>query len=272
MAKKLHLRKRVWVLFLGILALILIINVIYVAAFSKTAYTFSNENVASTSIPKDFDGFKIACFSDIHLQNTSDVTRLTAILNKLSKQDIDLLLFDGDLYYSKVFSSQKVIKALKSVDAPYGKFAVLGDEDMAHSTEVTSLLNDGGFEVLNNEKRPIYYKDKEIDLYGLSTSAQTSILDSDNYSIVLTHYPDTFSQSAGHTSLQLSGHSGGGYITLPFIGGLFKVKHAKTYTSGSYTKKKSTLLISNGVSPSPLYPYKWGAKNDIMIITFTYGH
>ncbi|MDD6423399.1 MAG: metallophosphoesterase [Intestinibaculum porci] len=272
MARKFKLRKRVYVLFAGIIALILVINVIYVAAFSKTAYTFSQENVASTSIPKDFDGFKVAMISDVHLKTEADLTRLTQILKELSTKDIDLALFGGDLYYSKIFSSEKTIQALKSVEAPYGKFAVLGDEDESQGKEVTALLNDGGFEVLNNEERPIYYKDKEIDLYGLSTTPQASLLHSANYSIVLTHYPDSFTTIAGHTSLQLSGHSGGGYLTFPLIGSLIKVKHAKTYTHGTYTKKKSTLLISNGVAPSPLYPYKFGAKNEVQIITFTYGH
>jgi predicted MPP superfamily phosphohydrolase len=236
---------------------------------AKNDYTISSYSYTSTKLPRRFDGFKVAFISDVHLENKDDVIRFKKIITKLKKQEIDLALFGGDLYYSKVFSSATVTSILSSVTASYGKFAVLGDEDVSNK-QTKTILAQSGFEVLDNEERPLYYNDATIDLYGLSTSPKTSILQNDTFSLIFTHYPDTFTSTAGKCNLQLSGHSEGGSVVLPFVGGMIKRSHASKNVNGSYNLKSSRLMISNGVSPNPKTPYKFFAKNEIMVVTLHY--
>lgn len=272
MSRKLpRLKKHVWVTLLVILALAVAAEVVYVSVYSRYAYTISETTVESTAFPRAFNGFSIAMISDVHLRSKSDLTRLRKIFKKLNTQKPDMVLFGGDLYASRVFSASAVMQELKSVKAPYGKFAVLGDEDAKNRQQTTTILNDGGFEVLSNEERPIYYKEKKITLYGMTTDGTATKIDHDNYTIVLTHYPDDFKTYASSCDLQLSGHSGGGYIVLPIIGGLIKTSHANQYVHGTYHKGKATLLISNGVSPIASTPYKFGAKNEVKIVNLQYG-
>lgn len=273
MSRKLpRLKKHVWITLLVILALAVASEVIYVSVYSRNAYTISHTTVESSSFPRAFNNFSIAMISDVHLSKKSDLDRLQKIVKKLNAQKPDMVLFGGDLYASRVFSATNVMKVLKAVKAPYGKFAVLGDEDTKNRQQTTTILNDGGFEVLNNEERPIYYKEKKISLYGMTTSGTSTKIDHDNYTIILTHYPDDFKTYASSCDLQLSGHSGGGYIVLPIIGALIKTSHASQYVHGTYHKGKATLLISNGVSPTASTPYKFGAKNEVMIISLHYGN
>lgn len=273
MSRKLpRLKKHVWITLLVILALAVASEVIYVSVYSRNAYTISTSAIESTAFPRSFNGFSIAMISDVHLNKKSDLTRLKKIIKKLNAKNPDMVLFGGDLFARRIFSASEVMKALKSVKAPYGKFAVLGDEDAKNRQQTTTILNDGGFEVLNNEERPIYYKEKKITLYGMTTSGTSKKIDPDGYTIVLTHYPDDFKTYASSCDLQLSGHSGGGYIVLPFIGALIKTSHATQYVHGTYHKNKATLKISNGVAPIESTPYKFGAKNEVMIVRLHYGN
>ena len=239
----------------------------YTYFFSATDLTFSNINVKSNQIPAKFANFKIAYLSDLHIRSQKDITRLKKIVDELNDCTYDMVLFGGDLFESKVISDSTVESLLKKIDSNYGKFAVLGNEDEAHSSEVTQVLNEGGFEVLNDVSRTIYYKSKSITLYGLSPDGDASKIKSDGYTICLAHYPDSFKETAGKVNLQLSGHSGGGFLYLPMIGSLIKTKHALTYNHGTYQKSGSTLIVSNGLSITTAMPYKLSARNEVLMVT-----
>ncbi len=259
-------KRQITISIIGFIVICLFICMINVFAFSKNAYKISTTEVVSSKLPNEFNNFTIAYFSDVHLNNKKDVNRFLTIINDLNQNDFDMVLFGGDLYESKIIEQNKIIKALSSIHTKYGKFAVLGNEDDEASSENISLLNDGGFEVLDNEQRVIYYKKSKIYLYGESTKGNVSIND-DGYSLVLSHYPDTFKLNKKTCDLQLSGHTGGGYIYLPFIGSLIKDKNGKLYSHGTYKEKNATLIVSNGISPKSSFPYKLNTKNEVNLIT-----
>ena len=259
-------KRQITISLIGFIVICLFICMINVFAFSKSSYTITHSKVTSSKLPKEFNNFTIAYFSDVYLTNKKDVARFTSIIKDLNTNDFDMVLFGGNLYESKTIDQNKVVKALSSIHTQYGKFAVMGNEDEDDSSEITSLLNDGGFEVLNNEERVIYYNKSKIYLYGQATQGDLSIND-DGYSLVLSHYPDTFKNNMKTCDLQLSGHTGGGYIYLPFIGSVIKEKNGKLYPHGTYKEKNATLIVSNGMSPKSSFPYKLNAKNEVNLIT-----
>ena len=65
--------------------------------------------------------------------------------------------------------------------------------------------------------------------------------------IGIAHQPDTFIQASNTVDLQISGHSCGGSIYIPYFGPLLPIDGAKTYNHGQYEKKGATLLVSNGI-------------------------
>lgn len=253
-------------LIIGTLVSLLVIGCFYVFYLSANDYTFSKVSVSSDSIPEDFSGFKIAFLSDLNLKGQSDMNRLDDIINQLNKKDYDMVLFGGDLYDTEPFATSKVTKALKRIKSSYGKFAVFGEIDEEFSENVQSILSEGGFEVLRDEKRKIYYKESYINLYGLDINT-TELKKQKNYTITLAHYPDTYLFTSEKTNLQLSGHSGGGYIYVPFRGPLIKRSHATTYTYGSYKENGSQLIISNGLGVTSGHHYRLFEQNEVLMIT-----
>lgn len=244
----------------------------YSRYIAPDSYTIKKTTITNNTLPNEFKNFEIGFISDINLQDSSDVTRLKKIINSLNSENVDMVIFGGDLFLNTPFDADKVIEILSSVKSKYGKFAVLGEKDMASSSDVTAILNEGGFEVLHNEYRPIYFNNAAISLFGLEATGDINGLlneaNSESYKLVAVHEPDYFTTtSSSNIALQLSGHTMGGYVRLPFIGGLFKKTNGNTYISGEHTKGKSQLLISNGLSMEAGYNYRLFCPNQINIIT-----
>lgn len=273
----LKLKKRA--IFLIVLVLSLIISVSYGVYYtinnSPTAYRVDNSSYSSSKLPKEFDGFKIGYLSDINLTDSKSITRFKEVVNDLNKQEIDLVIFGGDIYDSSIFDNAKVTEIFKSIKADYGKFAVLGERDFIDSSQTQSILNEGGFEVLHNEGRSIYYKGQSICLFGLENNGDCSTLindgNKDKYKLVAVHQPDYFNlSSTSNINLQLSGHTMGGLINLPLYGSTDKPNGGTDYTFGSFTSGSSHLLISNGVSMASDKSFRLFTENEINIVTLNY--
>ena len=66
--------------------------------------------------------------------------------------------------------------------------------------------------------------------------------------IVLTHAPDLFTQlPLSKVDWQLSGHSHGGQVSLPWIGPLITPPQARQYTHGTYIINNTRLDVTNGL-------------------------
>lgn len=247
--KKLHFLK----IFL-VLLLIAIIGISAYLSFYQIPYAIEvkKNTVVSAELPAEFNQFKVGYFSDLDLKNDDDIKRLEKIITKINEQEFDLILFGGDLYDTQVFNNDEVTGMLQRIKAKYGKFAVLGEKDYVSVNDVKSILQLGGFEVLSNESRSIYYNNSSILLLGLESSDNLSTLvneqNAGSYKIALVHQPDFFTNTVNYQiNLQLSGHSHGGYVYIPFLGSLITPDGATEYTHGRHQVENSTLIISNGL-------------------------
>ena len=241
----------------------------YAYFLSPDDYTFKNHDYINSLLDSSLNGLKIAYISDINITDNNSIERLEKIIKELNEKPFDIILFGGDLYDQDVIETKKISSLLKNIDCEYGKFAILGEKDQNSKIEVTQVLNNGGFEVLNNEVRTLYYKNANLTLVACDekTNIKKLKIPKNNLSICLTHQPDNFIKNKEYIDLQLSGHSYGGSIYIPYLGALNTFEGAKTYNHGSYVENKSTLIISNGVSGPSSFPYKLFARNQINFIT-----
>ena len=225
-------------------------------------YKIKRTTINNKQLPKEFEDFEIAFISDINLKNTNDLDRLDNIISTLNKQQVEMVIFGGDLFDSNPFDNDEVIN---------GKFAVLGEKDLASLNDVSVILNEGGFEILHNEYRPIYYNNAVIGLFGLESSGNVAGLINENnqdvYKLVAVHEPDYFDEtSESDIALQLSGHTMGGYVYLPGIEGLLKKIYNVNYVHGYHEKNNSQLIISNGLSLESNVNFRLFCPNQIDII------
>lgn len=233
----------------------------------KSSYTYEDN-----SLPKEFNGFKIGYLSDLNLVNKDDLTKLEKAVKDINEQEVDMILFGGDIYNSNSFEIDKVSSILRKLKSSYGKFALLGEKDQSESTNCNNLLTEAGFEVLHNELRTIYYNDASIQLIGLENNGDCSGVindtNKDTYKIAFVHQPDFFKEVSNHeVNLQLSGHTLGGYLRIPFIGGIITKDKGSEYVSGKHTLNNTTLYISNGFNKEATQNYRFLTHDEFNIIT-----
>lgn len=247
--------------------LIAVITIFYLL----NAYIFTKkiivkeERIVDSKLPDSFSGTKIVQFSDLHYGSTifmDDVKKLVKLINK---RNPDLVIFTGDLidknYELSSKEREELIKALASIKASIGKYAVLGDED---GEEYITIIKQANFLLLNNSYDLIYDDDnlpviiigieslleKKYNIEEAYSYFKDANSNSDLYKIVIFHEPDlTDYVLNGHVAnLLLAGHSHNGNVVLPFVGGLISYDGADNYYEEKYNVgNNSRLFISSGI-------------------------
>lgn len=264
------------ILYLSIL--IICVYALWYHSVNVAIHQFQIKNITYTNsqIPEGFNEFKIGFISDFDLQTSSDIDYLEKCISKLNEQKLDMIIFGGDLFEGgKIFDEDRVVSLLKSIVAPNGRLAILGENEFQDSLENSiALLEKSGFEVMRSQAHYIYHKDDAITFSGMETSSDVDSTlteqQKDTFVISAIHQPDYFADmSKTSADLVLAGHSGGGYIHLPFIGTLVKYEGANTYNFNHYSENNKDLYISNGIGMGHNQKARFNCPPNALVITLS---
>jgi len=82
------------------------------------------------NLPQEFDGLKIAVLGDTHLGNFVSYKKyFNQIGDAINSQNVDLVLFTGDLVNTSPKEGVPFIPFFNNLNAKYGKYAVMGNHD-----------------------------------------------------------------------------------------------------------------------------------------------
>lgn len=222
--------------------------------------------IISSKIPESMNDVTIGYFSDVYYLEFMNEKRLNSMIEEMNRRDVDILLFGGDLFADPQNSAinadviSKLTKMLSSMDAPLGKFYVLGDRDKATAdtqTLVSNILYNAGFENMENKNIKLHNGSKEsITLVGLDNQVNGHVdvqnafasTSAESFTLLFTHTPDAITLvPQGNANVAVAGHSLGGQIYLPLLGSMTQVEGAKKYNHGIYRAGKTNIFISNGL-------------------------
>lgn len=261
--KRRLLKTLVWTLIITLIGAGFIFYAMYVAPENiKTTH----KSITSEKISESLHDVNIAYISDINYGEFVDESRFKAMIETINNASPDIVLFGGDLFTDpdKIAANPEVVQMitdqLKSIEAPLGKFYVLGDCDVkseSGKTIVSNILYNAGFENLTNRNLKIHNGTSDsFNLVGIDSliggtpdiqSAYANISNT-SFTIAFTHAPDIYADiPEDSTDLAFAGHSHGGQISLPIIGSLTSIEGAQKYESGTYQVKNLTIDISNGL-------------------------
>jgi uncharacterized protein len=136
----------------------------------------TNYTLSFSRLPSSFHGKRIVHFSDIHLDYHFGINRLKELTQKIQKLKPDIICFTGDLYHSSIRPTESAcIEWLSRLEAPLGKWAVLGNHDYtAGSLDVERVLTRGGFTVLNNKSESVEHGEQRIRVAGIDDALKGS--------------------------------------------------------------------------------------------------
>ena len=232
---------------------------LYAYFIDTTGLKVKEYKYESSLLPKGFDGFKIAHFSDFLYENKDDLNHLEDIVKKINEYNPDIIVFTGDLLKNKINDSDKkdLINLLKGLKPQLFKYAIIGDND---SDKVNEIYEKSGFKFMDVE--PIVIASENVSEDALESLNELNY----NFVITLIHEPDKFANLSflGKDNLVLAGHSLGGQIRIPFWGAAIKKKGAQKYTDDYYTDKNKTMFVSYGIGTEKS-PFRFLNKPSINI-------
>lgn len=211
-----------------------------------------------------FNGIRIAQISDIHMGGWMNAERLQYVADTVLAQEPDLLLLTGDFLTGNRFADhhQQYLEALVAILSPLAKsipsFAILGNHDYWTSAEaVREMLKASRITELTNAVFTLARGDETLHICGVDDIWEGDVrleevvdqLMDESAAILLAHEPDFADTSArtGRFDLQVSGHSHGGQVVIPFYGAPILPYLGQKYPSGLYQIGEMFQYTNRGV-------------------------
>ena len=239
-------------------------------------------------LPDSFHGFRIAQITDIHFgpyMGKSGVEEAVRIARSFRP---DLLTLTGD-FVSPPFGQPfgpagaqhtepcaDVLASWKGVPM----VAVLGNHDHWNGADIVAgALVDRGIRVLRNESFAIERGHDRLWISGVDDVFEKqddlpktlAAVPEKEATVLLAHEPDFAEEVAGFpVDLQLSGHSHGGQIVLPWVGPLYLPPLGRRYPKGLHRIAPLTLYTNVGLGTIRI-PARWNCPPEVTLITLRAG-
>lgn len=212
---------------------------------------------------------RILHLGDLHVERVTDRERKLIELVKSMRPD--LILFSGDFLNLSYLRDPKAWEAcwwvLPQITAPLGVYAVSGSPAVDLDGLVPKLLEGMPWRWLGNEKVTIEQNGQTFEVVGMVCTHKPFVdepklkqlldprdLKTDHaglskFTILLYHTPDLAPNAAElGIDMQLSGHTHGGQVRLPFYGALFAASlYGKAFESGRRQLEGLTLYVTRGI-------------------------
>lgn len=252
---------------------------IYPRYIEPSLLVVTTQKLESSVIEKPL---KIVFFGDTHFGELYDVSQLDWIVKKINAQNPDIVIFTGDLISSSgnfTGNPDRISQGLDQIQAPYGKYAVFGNNDIAllDSLDYEALMKAGGFQVLVNDWMDIPEINTRlmgIDDYYLGTPDQylgDDTLDG-AYNILMTHEPDYVDEmNVEEIQLILAGHTHGGQISIPYLTEKMLPIGGEKYIKGLFIlgrNAQTDLFVTRGIGMTQL-PFRFMNVPEIVSIEVT---
>jgi predicted MPP superfamily phosphohydrolase len=234
--------------------------------------------------PERLNGFTIALISDFHYDPLFSTHPLHAAIPMVQSLQPDLIVLTGDFVSVPDFGERAEAASaadpcaalLCRLHAPLGMWSILGNHDCDTDPEyVSKSLQSRGIPVLANQSVPIERNGARFWLAGVNDvlSGTANLAEAlrkvpaNEPVVLLAHEPD-FADDACQfpVDLQLSGHSHGGQVRLPFLPPLYLPDMAKKYFMGAYQVGPLPLYTNSGLGTITV-PIRLNCPPEITLLT-----
>lgn len=225
------------------------LSFLYGVTWGKYAFRTERVSIPMKGLPRGLDGLRIVQISDAHLGSFADMPRpVLEALEGINALEPDLILFTGDLVNTHADEADAWIPAFKALQAPLGKYSIMGNHDYADygpfedwereasRERLKEIHAEMGFKLMLNEHDRIERNGAELVLLGVENwgsgfrkngdlvkAMQGSGCD-DLPTVLMSHDPTHWEEKVmdgkAPVELTLSGHTHGMQfgIEIPWLG------------------------------------------------------
>lgn len=289
LAKRMLKLRRNWGNYVG---LVLVLAELYIL-FHGTMVGTDRLNVRQVTIefddlPKAFDGYRIAQFTDVHLGSMKDELMLRAV-TAIDDMRPDLIVFTGDIQNMGPDELPRFAQTLKRLKAKDGVMSVLGNHDYSRYVNLPpdeALRNERmtrdfetsvGWQLLLNDNRIVRRGSDSIVIAGGENDGRPPFpakadlkkamrgIHAKSFVVMLQHDPSAWRRHIlplTNAQLTLSGHTHGGQISLF---GLRPTELVGKEDDGLYVEGKRKLFVSTGLGG--FVPFRFYMNPEVVEIT-----
>ncbi|MBE9031958.1 metallophosphoesterase [filamentous cyanobacterium LEGE 11480] len=236
-------------------------------------------SVTLPHLSPEFEGYKIVQLTDIHADEWMTADRLRRIIRIANRQNPDLVVLTGDYITMGVARFTPALHVLNQLTPKDGTIAILGNHDGYINPQILiGPMERAGVKVFQNQVRQIRRGNGILTIAGLgdAIAGHAKIaqvlpqLPSTGAAILLVHEPDFADETAAthRFDLQLSGHSHGGQISLPFLNiRRITPRLAKKYPTGLYHIEDLLQYTSRGLGLASNVRVRLNCRPEIAVFT-----
>ena len=227
----------------------------------------------------EFHNYRILNMCDIHLGQWINPEYLDNLIDYVNTLNYDMATLTGD-YVSYILDGydEALEKSLSKLEAPDGKYGVLGNHDhWMDADKIREIFKKSHITDLSNTAVPIKKGDDGFNLAGVDSCTVCADnldkvleeIDERYPTILLAHEPDFAKESSqtGKIDLQISGHSHGGQFIIPkFETTPFRGPNSTRYPVGLYKVGSMIQYTSKGLGTNS-FRIRINCKPEISIIT-----
>lgn len=234
------------------------------------------------SWPHSMKELRIAVLTDLHVGSPfSGLNKLRKIVSATNGQQPDLILLLGDYVIHGIrggqfVSAEEFAPVLKTLSAPLGVYAVLGNHDHWYDAGRIRIAFEGnGIPVIDDQVKKLEHEGAPFWLAGISdfTTAPhligptLALINDESPVILMTHHPDIFPLIPQRVSLTLAGHTHGGQVNLPLLGRLVvPSRYGSRYAVGWIRENGQNFFVSPGLGMS-VFPVRFRVPPEISLLT-----
>lgn len=220
------------------------------------AYAYRLQSVEATlELPRwNADGFKVALLSDFHMNSHSETERAIESANLAMDARPDVIILGGDYvdykHHTVIANIGRLTSAFNDASCPV--LAVMGNHDYWSTVprKVVDAFGGSRVKMLLNQTFEVdgvtvaglddaIQRQQRYDFFGEGRVSKSLL--------AILHEPDFVKDMPLHVSLQMSGHSHGGQVCMPFGKSLYTPFGARKYIAGFYQDSRVPLYVSRGV-------------------------
>lgn len=200
------------------------------------------------------NGFRIAAITDLHMNSPQETERAIEAARLAIAARPDVILLGGDyvdLKHPTIIANIRTLVA-EFADCACPVAAIMGNHDYWSTVprKVIEEFRQSRVNMLLNETLEVdgvtiaglddaIQRQQRYDFFPKGTVSQSLV--------ALFHEPDFVKDMPEHVSLQVSGHSHGGQVCLPFGKSMYTPFGARKYIAGFYPDARVPLFVSRGV-------------------------
>lgn len=207
-------------------------------------------------LAKEWDGFSIVQWTDLHLTGTVDRRWFEAVVELTNRMEPDLAVCTGDLI-DEMSLVDWLPETLGRIEARLARCFILGNHDWHHQPDLIRQVttDDAGWTDVAGRCITLEHHGQRLEVAGtewpwMGEHPELEPKSEGTFRLLLSHTPDNIDVAASQDAdLVLAGHNHGGQFCLPLIGPIYSPsRFGIRYASGDFQVGSTLMVVSRGLS------------------------